>query len=298
MKIAENAVPFSETREDERSPAARGGALIGHLLVQAGRLSEADVKRALEYGRQKRMRFGEAAVRLRLVAPVDVLEALSRQFHYPYAGRPAGSFGNGELIAATNPFGNQAEAFRALRDELIERLPGEDHRALAILSPGVGDGKTYVAANLSVSFAQLGVRTALIDADLRRPRQHRLFGVDCTVGLSTALAGRSDRFVVQPVAELPGLYLLPAGPVPPNPLELLQSRAFQSLIEDMLERFDRVVLDTPAAERGADGRIIAGAGAALVIARKHQSSIAALQTLVASLSRRPVKIAGVLMNEH
>jgi hypothetical protein len=58
------------------------------------------------------------------------------------------------------------------------------------------------------------------------------------------------------------------------------------------------VLDTPAAERGADGRIIAGAGAALVIARKHQSSIAALQTLVASLSRRPVKIAGVLMNEH
>lgn len=298
MKVAEHAVPFAETPGSELSPASMGGALIGRLLIQAGRLTEAQVERALEYGRAKRIRFGEAAVRLRLVAPVDVLEALSKQFHYPYAGRPAGSFGNGELVAATNPFGNQAEAFRALRDELIEVLPGEEHRALAVVSPGAGDGKTYVAANLAVSFAQLGARTALMDADMRRPRQHRLFGVDCTVGLSTALAGRSDRFVVQPVAELPGLYLLPAGPVPPNPLELLQSPAFQSLIEDMLERFDRVVLDTPATERGADGRIIAGAGAALVIARKHQSSIAALQTLVASLSRRPVKIAGVLMNEH
>jgi chain length determinant protein tyrosine kinase EpsG len=298
MKVAEHAVPFAETPGSELSPASMGGALIGRLLIQAGRLTEAQVERALEYGRAKRIRFGEAAVRLRLVAPVDVLEALSKQFHYPYAGRPAGSFGNGELVAATNPFGNQAEAFRALRDELMEVLPGEEHRALAVVSPGAGDGKTYVAANLAVSFAQLGARTALMDADMRRPRQHRLFGVDCTVGLSTALAGRSDRFVVQPVAELPGLYLLPAGPVPPNPLELLQSSAFQSLIEDMLERFDRVVLDTPAAERGADGRIIAGAGAALVIARKHQSSIAALQKLVASLSRRPVKIAGVLMNEH
>lgn len=297
MKLFEDTVPSTEIHE-ELSPAPAGGALIGRLLVQAGRLTESDVQRALEYARKKEIRFGEAAVRLRLVAPVDVLKALSQQFNYPYAGLSAGSFDTGELVAATDPFGSQAEAFRALRDELTAMLAGEEQRVLAVVSPSAGDGKTYVAANLAVSFAQLGARTALIDADIRRPRLHRVFGVDSSVGLSTALAGRSDRFVVQPVAELPGLYLLPAGPVPPNPLELLQSRAFHSLIEDMLQRFDRVVLDTAAAERGADGRVIAGAGAALVIARKHRSSLAALQTLVASLSRRSVKIAGVMINEH
>ncbi len=296
MKLADHAAPFAESWGRELSAGGPDGAMIGRLLVQAGRLTEAEVARALEYGRKRRVRFGEAAVRLRLVAPEDVVEALCHQFGYPYAARLGGPLGNGELVAATNPFGHQAEAFRALRDELIEALRDEDHRALAVLSPNVGDGKTYVAANLAVSFAQLGARTVLVDADMRRPRQHRLFGVDCAVGLSTALAGRSG-YVVQAVAELPGLHLLPAGPIPPNPLELLRSSAFQSLLDDLLERFDRVLLDTPAGERGADGRVVAGAIAALVIARKHQS-IAALQELVESLSRRPVKIAGVMVNEH
>ncbi len=294
IKLAEH-MPVEQPPFEEK-PSVRP-APIGQLLRRAGRLSEHEVARVLEYTRDKRLRFGEAAVRLHLVEPVDVLEALSQQFRYPYANGP--SEASGELITALRPFGEDAEAFRGLRSELADALVEQDCRAVAFVSPDIGDGKSYVAANLAVSFSQLGARTLLIDADLRRPRLHRIFGIDSGDGLSNALAGRSEGYVARPLTQLPFLYVLPAGPVPPNPLELLQHAVFRSLVSDMLDRFDHVLVDTPAAARGADARFVAAAcGAALVIGRKDHSRIDALQALLDSLQRRAVKVAGVMINEH
>ena len=89
-----------------------------------------------------------------------------------------------DLVAATDPFGEEAEAFRELRSQLLMGVlaDGTARRALAVLSPDVGDGKTFFAANMAISFSQLGGRTLLVDADMRTPRQHLLFGVDSRPG--------------------------------------------------------------------------------------------------------------------
>lgn len=272
---------------------------IGSLIRDACGLSEAQIQQIAGYQRATGMRFGEAAVALRFADRRDVVEALSQQFQYTtgFAGREADS----ELVAAADPFSDQADAFRELRSRLLLEVLGERPRcALAVVSPDVGDGKTYLAANLAAAFSQLGERTLLIDADIRTPRQHRLLGVEHASGLSSVLAGFAEASrVVQPVSGLPGLYLLPAGGVPPNPLELLQRPAFGALVREMLQKFEHVVLDTPAAIRGADSRVIAArCGAAIAVARRGRSRMDALEGLLAALARGPARIAGVVMNEH
>jgi protein-tyrosine kinase len=287
MNTFENAIPVSV-------------GTIGELLRGARKLSDAQIERILAYQGRSGLRFGEAAVALRLVDREDVLEALSRQFQYTPA--LSGRERSCELLAAVDPFGDQADAFRELRSRLLVEVLDEDSEcALAVLSPEVGDGKTYLAANLAVSFSQLGENTLLIDADLRTPRQHMLFGVQQNgAGLSSVLAGFSrSSSLVHEVPDLPNLYLAPAGALPPNPLELLQRPSFERLMREMREEFHHVVVDTPAAVRGADSRVIAArSGAALVVARKGRSRMAQLEGLLDALARGPSRTAGLVMNEH
>jgi chain length determinant protein tyrosine kinase EpsG len=282
-----------------KAPSGRS-PLIGELLSEACKLGEPQIQQILAYQRKTGMRFGEAAVALRLVERKDVLEALYQQFQYTPGFTRSG--GRTELVAAADRFSEQAEAFRELRSRLLIEVMRDGPRcALAILSPDAGDGKTYLAANLAVSFSQLGERTLLIDADVRTPRQHQVFGIKPNgVGLSSVLAGFSDAgALVHEVPGLPHLYFVPAGPIPPNPVELMQRPRFGQLMRGLLEEFDHVVVDTPAAARGPDARVIAArCGAALVVARKDRSSLAPLEGLLSALARGPAQIAGVVVNEH
>lgn len=297
MPLFEPRVAPEPSREPEFVASRRW---IGALLRDSCRLGDEHIEQILAYQEKHEMRFGEAAVALRLVDRRDVLEALYQQFQYtpPFAPRD----GSAELATAVDRFSEQAEAFRELRSRLLlEVLREEPRSALAIVSPDVGDGKTYLAANLAVSFSQLGERTLLVDADIRTPRQHRLLGVPRSgAGLSTVLAGFSDaEELVQEVPGLPHLYLAPGGPIPPNPVELLQRPRFAQLVGRFQEEFSHVVVDTPAACRGPDARVIAArCGAALVVARRNGSRVAALQGLVGALARGPAQLAGVVMNEH
>jgi len=275
---------------------------IGDLIRESCELSDAQIEQILVYQREHRIRFGEAAVALRLAGKDDVLRALSRQFHYAYTPDLGDRSVNGELVAAASPFSNEAEAFRELRSQLMMGVMGRDDaaaRALAVVSPDVGDGKTYVAANMAVAFSQLGGRTLLMDADMRTPRQHKVFDIGRTEGLSSILSGRCQADVVHRVRDLPSLYVLPVGPIPPNPLELVQRPAFGLLLNELLNKFDHVLIDTPAAVHGADARVIAAkSGAALVIGRKGRSRMASMQGLLKSLGKGPGTIAGVVMNEY
>jgi protein-tyrosine kinase len=290
--------PVSQAIAAEHGLDAARHRPIGSFIRDARELDERQVDRILAYQRERGLRFGEAAVALRLADQADVIEALSQQFHYTsgFAGREA----NAELVTAADPFSDQADAFRELRSRLLLEVPDEGaRRATAIVSADSGDGKTYLAANLAVAFSQLGARTLLIDADIRTPRQHRLFGVD-GAGLSSVLAGFADAAeAVRPVPRLPSLYLLPSGAVPPNPLELLQRRPFGRLMSEMRQKFEHIIVDTPAAIRGADARVIAAqCGTALVVGRKGRSGMAPLAGLLEALSRARVGLAGVVMNEH
>jgi protein-tyrosine kinase len=272
---------------------------IGDLIRDARNLSAAEVERVLSYQREHGVRFGEAAVTLGLASPDDVLNALAQQFHYPLANAERRD-ASPELVALSQPFSVQAEAVRAVRSQVVMRWnrPDAARQALAVISPDSGDGKTFFAANLAVSLAQLGGRTLIVDADLRGPRQHEVFKVNNTAGLSSLLSGRAETQVIQPVDGVAGLFVLPCGPIPPNPLELLERPAFGLLVRELAAKFDHVVIDTAAASQGADGCVVAAkCGAALVLTRKHENKVAALQDLVASLAGSSVQLLGAVVNE-
>lgn len=273
---------------------------IGSILTESHRLDAAKLSDVLAYQADHQVRFGEAAVALRYISEDDVLFALSQQFHYPYAPNARRDI-NSELVAAVQPFGEQAEAFRALRSQLTMRLAlgGDQRRALAVVSPERGDGKTFFAANLAITLAQLGGRTLLIDADLRGPRLHQVFGLQNSAGLSAVLSGRPQTNVIHQISDVPTLFVLPVGVTPPNPLELVERAAFKRLIDELLNKFDHVIVDTPAAERGSDAGVIASrCGAALVVARRHQSRLSALSQMVGSLNEGPAMLAGLVINEY
>lgn len=274
---------------------------IGDIIRQTNNLSADQVERILSYQVQHGVKFGEAAVALGFAKQEDVAWALARQFDYHYANKTSSSISD-EVVVATKPFSDQAEIFRATRSHLLETAFAKpDNRpALVMLSTATGDGKSYFAANMAASFSQLGARTLLIDADLRTPRQHEIFGVDGKAGLSGILSGRAETKLIHPVEDLPSLYVLPAGVVPPNPIELVQRAAFSQLIQDLKKKFDFIIVDAPSSELGSDARVIAThCGMALAICRRNKTRIDALQALISPLKiSNHVQLAGVVVNEH
>ena len=273
---------------------------IGDFIAELKQLKPAQIDQVLAYQRKQGIRFGEAAVALKLASHDDVMWALSKQFHYPYASGDGARF-NPELVAAVDPFNAQTEAFRGIRSQLMLGVMAADapKRALALVSPNVGDGKTFFAANLAIVFSQLGAKTLLVDADMRTPRQHQLFGIPNERGLSSVLSGRAESNVVRPIADLPSLFVMPVGAMPPNPLELLQRPAFGLLLLELLSKFDHVIVDTPASTHGADCRVLAAkCGAAMVVTRRHVTQMKAVQSLVTEVARGSAQFAGVVVNEH
>jgi len=274
---------------------------IGAIISETRNLSAEQVEQILAHQRDKGVRFGEAAIALGFASTDDVLFALAQQFHYPYAPEERRKI-SPELVTLNQPFSLQAESFRAIRSQMMMRVfvEGEGPRpALAVVSPDSGDGKTYFAANLAVALAQLGGRTLLVDADMRGPRQHEVFNLNNNAGLSGILSGRAESQVVQQVAGVPSLFVLPVGITPPNPVELVERPAFGLLIRELTAKFDHVIVDTPALVYGSDATVIAArCGSAIVIARRNESRVGALQDLVAMLSGTPAKLAGVIMNDY
>ncbi|WP_374588151.1 polysaccharide biosynthesis tyrosine autokinase [Ideonella dechloratans] len=284
------------TSEDVRS--------IGEIIRDTRNLSAEQVGQILAYQKTHGVRFGEAAIALGFATPDDVLHALAQQFNYAYAGE-SGDKANPELVVLNQPFSQQAEAFRAIRAQILLRTqPGavegapKVKRALAVVSPNSGDGKTFFCANLAVALAQMGGKTLVVDADLRGPRMHDVFGVDAGTGLTGLLTGRRGEGVVNSVKGVPNLFVLPVGISPPNPLELLQGPAFGLLLHELLKKFDHVVVDTPAGQYGSDGIVAAArCGVALVVARKDAARIHSLRELIQNLAATGAQVTGVVMNE-
>lgn len=301
MTISEDLNVQDVTKEHSgATSAAVQDRSIGAIISETRNLTAEQVEQILVHQRKTGVRFGQAAIALGFASADDVLFALAQQFHYPYAAEEQRKL-SPELVALNQPFSLQAEAFRAIRSQVMMRVFGEadaPRRALAVVSPDSGDGKTYFAANLAVTLAQLGGRTLLVDADLRAPRQHDVFNVRNDAGLSGILSGRAEAQVVQQVAGVPSLFILPVGITPPNPVELVERPAFGLLIRELVAKFDHVVVDTPAAALGSDASVIAArCGNALVVARKNSSRMSALQDLIASLTGTPARVAGVIVNE-
>ncbi len=144
------------------------------------------------------------------------------------------------------PKSQVSEAFRAVRTALYFNTQGKNHSVIQVTSPTPGDGKSTLASNLAVSIAQSGKRILLVDADMRRPRQHGTFGISSKVGFATVLSGQSQwRDVMYECEEIEGLTVMPCGAKPNNPAELSSSPQVKVLIEEMRAEFDFVIIDTP-----------------------------------------------------
>jgi polysaccharide biosynthesis transport protein len=139
----------------------------------------------------------------------------------------------------------EAEAYRGVRTALFFSTRGEGHKVIQVTSPDMGDGKTTLAANLAVSIAQSEKKIILIDADLRRPRIHKLFGLSNECGLSGYLTNEAELSDLVQESGIPGLSILPTGPTPPNPAELLSLPRFREFLEQLRHKYDFVIVDTP-----------------------------------------------------
>jgi protein-tyrosine kinase len=285
----------SVTQADAPPP----GMFIGQLLLHAGKLEPHDIERILLTQRQGAVRFGDAARSLGLVSEADIQHALSRQFQYAYSHTADPELST-ELLSMYQPFSVQAEALRALRTQLLLRwFQEQNNKSLAVLSARRGEGCTTIAANLAVVFAQLGERTLLIDANLRQPRLHRLFGLRSDTGLSSLLAGRDSlAAVLTTIRSLPNLSILGSGPTPPNPQELLSRASFSGLMDRAAATHDVVIIDAPAVLNCADAQLVAArAGGCLIVTRRHQTRLEDMGRLKMALRPTGAVLLGTVIND-
>jgi protein-tyrosine kinase len=276
------------------------GRAIGAILVEQGRLNAQDVEEIQRFANSHGVRFGEAAVQLKRINERDIESAIAQQYNYPVLARGGEGGVADDVVAAYMPQSEAVEPLRALRSQLILRwFNNATRRVLAVTSAERGEGRSWLAANLATMFAQLGERTLLIDADMRHPRQHRIFNIDNSVGLSALLTGRAGREIARRIHPQMRLFVLPAGIIPPNPQELLARPVFDVILDHFAAQFSLVILDTPAACETADAQILAAnAGNAVMIASRNRTRQSRLVAAMNMLTDTGVNVIGSVINEH
>jgi capsular exopolysaccharide synthesis family protein len=191
-----------------------------------------------------------------------------------------------------------AEAFRSLRTSLLLSTAGHPPRLIVITSATPSEGKTTAASNLAAILAQRDTRVLLIDGDLRRPNIHHRFGLNGKIGLTTVLTGATIlEETVQHVSEIPNLDVLPSGPVPPFPTEMLSSGAMEAILKRCGELYDYIVVDSPPILSVTDGVILARLADAVVLVVRHgKSSKHVVRRARDILLRSGSGITGIVLN--
>ena len=201
------------------------------------------------------------------------------------------------LLVAHDQFHPRCEQIRALRTELmLRRGPTVRADLLALMSPCRGEGRSLLAAELAIAFAQTGRPTLLVDADLRHPRQHALFGADNAIGLAQAIESGDTPQLLR-VQGVPRMWLLTAGPIPSNPVELLSSETFASMLEEWRRNFDYVVLDTAPMKPYADALAVASfVGRVLTLSRAQHTPAKEMRDMLRRLSLTRSQILGTVIS--
>lgn len=205
-----------------------------------------------------------------------------------------------QLQAATRPRSTIAEAYRAARTNLTYAIDlGRDRKLVLVTSPGPAEGKTTTTANLAVVYGLAGHRVCVVDTDLRRPTLHRVFGLENGEGLTNLLLAREpdlDRAVQRSIYT--NVSVVTAGPLPPNPSELLGSARMQELLDRLKGRFDVVLLDSPPALVVTDASVLATlVDGLVVVARAGRTRRGALRATIEELAQSARPIAGIVLNQ-
>ncbi|MFQ5479456.1 MAG: GumC family protein [Candidatus Binatia bacterium] len=203
-----------------------------------------------------------------------------------------------DLEVSQQPTSAGAEAIRTLRASLFLAAPGGLPTRLLLTSAKPGEGKTCIAVNLATALAQMGRRVCLIDCDLRRPRIHGAVGSELSPGLTNYLTGNLELDQVLRASGQPGLDIITAGPIPPNPVDLLNSAHMERLLGELEERYDQILIDAPPAMGFADVPIIANrlGGGCLLVTRAGETSSRTARQTCDYLIRMQSKLLGVVLN--
>lgn len=210
-----------------------------------------------------------------------------------------------EIITRADPKSPVSEVFRTLRTNLQYMKKSNSCQTLVITSTVQGEGKSFVAANLAVTFAQASKKTLIIDADMRRPRQHTIFGVDMFPGLSNYLSGvnlsrsRHETSIKECIyaTKIDNLYMMPSGNIPPNPSELLQSRKLNALLNEIEPNFDVIIFDGAPCLLVTDSTIISRVvDATILVASQNKTKMDDLKEAKRRINHVGGHIAGVVLN--
>jgi capsular exopolysaccharide synthesis family protein len=203
-----------------------------------------------------------------------------------------------DLVVHTNPKSPAAECLRALRTNLLFMSPDKPLRTILVTSSSPQEGKTTTAAALAEVMADSENRVLLVDADMRRPRLHRVFNVPNAAGLSSLILGQGLLDDALKSTMVPGLSVLPCGPVPPNPAELLHTEAFGALLEQLEKRFDRIIIDSPPVAVVADAVVISTRVAGtLMVLKAGVTSRDVAKRAVRALADVNARIFGAVLND-
>ncbi len=261
----------------------------------------------------------ERRLKLPTLAVVPDLSESGRSYGYGYGNEPAPKTGRTpgrgkatgerrriattdleqiELVPHERPRSPISEVYRSLRTALLLST-ADELRVIAVTSATAGEGKTATASNLGVVLAQLGRRVLIVDADLRKPRMHQVFKVSNRSGLVNQLTGVVEPDSVFVETGVPNLWLIPSGPIPPNPSELLSSDRMREWLKAMRARFDYVIIDTPPSLAVTDATIVGALSDGLVLTfRAGKVTREDAKDCAERLRLADLKILGVVLNRH
>lgn len=254
-------------------------------------VDDSGLRRVMDLQRQQSLGFGAALVLSGVASQAHADAALAADPTITSLARPAAM-----LTMANAPFHPHSERIRSLRTEVLLRQDHAQANVLAVVSAGIGEGRSLLAAHLAVACAQLNEPTLLIDADLRCPSQHLLFAAPGRHGLGDINTIAMPQ--LQAVDGLPQLALLMAGTTCSYPQELLAGGRFMDCMADWRLRYRHIILDTSAASLASDSLTVAmQAGAALMLARRHHTDMAALRQITGRLRAGRVRMLGGVLQD-
>lgn len=275
VSIVDSAAPGEQTFPDRPKTASVGlafGAMLGLGLAWLRDLLDQRLKSVDEIA---------SVMQLPVIGALPVIAGLRGD-----EGR-----GQGGRLVEFHPRSPGAEAVRSLRTALHFGVAGPESKVFVVTSPAPGDGKSTVASNLAIAMAQAEQRVLLIDADMRKPTQHEIFGVETEIGLAAVLTGSQPPAEAILATETPSLDLLPCGRLPANPVELLTNGVFTEALAFLSEQYDRIIIDSPPVMPVADSRLIAAlADCTVLVLRAERStrrfSVAARDELIKVRTKR------------
>jgi len=202
-----------------------------------------------------------------------------------------------ELITHGHPKSMLSEAYRSIRTSILLSSSEKPPKKITVTSPNPAEGKTTTVINTAIALSQTGAQVLIIDADMRKPKVHRIFNHENGMGLSNFLSGHGDLESIVKKSEVPNLFYIPSGPIPPNPSELLGSNLFKNMLESLEARFDHILLDSPPVLGFADAIILStSVNGVILTVVGGRTPRETLQRAKEALQQTHTKILGVVIN--